>query len=77
MRTFIFPNPTRGVINFEANNEKFKHMVMVIYDLSGRIINLEQIINNQADLCDIAPGIYNYKIIGDNRIISSGKLVKY
>jgi len=77
MQTAVFPNPTRGVINIETKSEKFKHIIIVIYSISGRIISVEQIINNQTDLYDIESGIYMYKIIGDNRIISIGKLIKY
>jgi hypothetical protein len=77
MQTAIFPNPTHGVINFETKNDKFKHIIIIVYNMSGRFIGIKQIINNQADLYDIGSGIYMYKIIGDNRIISIGKLLKY
>jgi len=73
----VFPNPTCGIINIEANSENFKHMIIAIYGLSGRIIKIEEIINNQVNLYDIGSGVYLYKIIGDNKIISKGKLIKY
>ena len=73
----VFPNPTNGIINIEANSEKFKQMIVVIYGFSGKIIKIKQIINNQVDLYDLRTGIYMYKLIGDRKIISSGKLIKY
>ena len=77
MQIEVFPNPTRGLINIEVNNESFRNLIIAIFDLSGKKLNIKKIVDGQADLFDIPTGIYMYKIFGDSEIISSGKLLKY
>lgn len=62
---FVFPNPAKGIINFELNaNEKAEIHTLTIMDLSGRIISTEKL-NEQVTVKDIASyasGAYFYNL---------------
>jgi len=72
----VFPVPSNGIINIDANNEKSMKLNFAIYELSGKLIKRYQIINNQVNISDINSGEYIYSIFVDKKILSSGKLIK-
>lgn len=70
----IFPNPSNGIFAVKAET---KISMIEITDLLGKIIYLEQIDYDQADI-DLSrhpKGIYFYKIKNDKEILKTGKII--
>jgi len=54
----VYPNPTSGVVNFSNINNS----TVQLLDLSGKIINNYEILNNQININDLKSGVYFLKI---------------
>lgn len=61
----IYPNPTKGLINIECNNNIKS---VQLYDVQGRILQTNVVNENQAslDISTQSKGVYFIKIISDN-----------
>ena len=83
----VYPNPSDfSNLNFELQPVTTVEKLSVnIYDLQGRLLEQEiksdvnngKVIFQFSNLSHFNPGIYIYKIVGNNGIISVGKLSKY
>ncbi|MCP4178434.1 MAG: T9SS type A sorting domain-containing protein, partial [bacterium] len=74
-RISISPNPTKGILKINSDNENIKHVN--ISDLSGKIIIESNVINKNEtiDLSKLKEGIYILKITTNNEIFTT-KIVK-
>jgi len=76
----IYPNPAKGFVSIEVDEEKFESGEIQLLDMTGKIvlnkqIELQQGKNNHSlDLQNIAQGVYSIAIIASNRKWT-GKLV--
>lgn len=75
----VFPNPTNGNLSVAYNLKEFKNVKLEIIDVQGKIIS-SYILNPEDKLIEISNlnlvnGVYFYKIIGDQNILMSKKLV--
>ena len=75
----IYPNPatTAFYIDFSKIKQQTESAKIVVYDLFGRLV-LEQNINknlNKIDITTIKNGAYVYKIVSENAILGSGKIM--
>ena len=71
----ILPNPTTGIVFINYNNNvPFK---VEIANVLGESIYTANFVtnNNEVDLTQYGKGVYPYKIIVDNQVIMSDKLV--
>jgi hypothetical protein len=71
---YIFPNPAKSYINVETNDPEAK--VIQIYNLSGELViinSITQSSQNKVDISSLPNGIYIYKVLGENTIITSNK----
>ncbi len=68
----IYPNPSNGLINIS----KIETGILEIYNLSGKLVFSETIVNNHhvIDIGNLKNGQYFVKIIGDEKTIA-GKLI--
>ncbi len=83
----VYPNPSDfRNLHFELNPDVPEEKLSVnIYDLQGRLIeqkirsdvNNGKVVFQFTNLSHLNPGIYIYKIVGINGILSVGKLSKY
>ncbi len=71
----IYPNPTRGTINFEFSNQKER--TIIIYDATGNaVIRSEaQDLETSMELDSLAPGTYMIRITSKNSVINE-RLIK-
>lgn len=67
-----YPNPTSNSVFIETENEKFN--TISIYDLSGRLLENKNVVNNKVDLTSLQTG--TYLIQTDNQKIQSFKIIK-
>ncbi len=75
----VFPNPTKGLINFEWNMAANLPVTLSITDVNGKLVyenkNLESKFIQTVDLKSQPRGIYIYKIFTNNRYVKTGKIV--
>ncbi len=72
----VYPNPFVNEINFQTVR---KDLVFELYDINGRKLITDDIINNQiskVDANEIIPGVYFYLIRENSKVVQSGKLLK-
>lgn len=76
----IYPNPVIDKFTLEFVTEIPKSLHVKIYDINGRIVkeNQYQNVTNGVDIniSELKSGLYNILIIGNNKIISSEKIIK-
>lgn len=72
----VYPNPANSFINFNSNNENIAKIV--VFDITGRVIATETILNEKAkmDVTSLNTGIYLYSAFNkNNQQIKTGKFV--
>lgn len=70
----IFPNPTRGIVNIEYPNVAADVSVFV-YNTFGQLVMSQQLVNNVLNVERLANGTYIVRVVGNNKIIGTQKLV--
>lgn len=73
----VFPNPSSGIINFEAKN-KTENWKLTIYDVLGKMVYSVDVSNESKTSCDLnsfQKGMFFYKINSDGKTINSGKII--
>ena len=72
----IYPNPTQEIVYIDyGNNNPYKKVEIIIYDLKG----IEEFIEYNKEIVDLehlSNGIYFIKIIIDNELVHSSKIIK-
>ncbi|MBT2621459.1 MULTISPECIES: T9SS type A sorting domain-containing protein [Chryseobacterium] len=69
----IYPNPTAGYINFNVSSSTRLEDVS-IYDMSGKLVSQNKIVNNKLDLSFLLQGIYILKF--NNSELKPVKIIK-
>ena len=70
----IFPNPTRGIVNIEYPNVAADVSVFV-YNTFGQLVMSQQLVNNVLNVERLANGTCIVRVVGNNKIIGTQKLV--
>jgi hypothetical protein len=70
-----YPNPAFDKVNFHS--EQFSDFTIQILNFLGQVIGNEQAINGSASFSreTHAPGMYFYKVITDDQVIHSAKII--
>ncbi|MEP7129325.1 MAG: T9SS type A sorting domain-containing protein [Chitinophagales bacterium] len=73
----LFPNPTKGNLNFLTTNELAKSLQLQIFNVQSQLIQQYKIErSNQSIWLNASPGIYFYRIIdSENQLFSTGNLL--
>lgn len=69
----IYPNPTAGYINFNISSATRLEDVS-IYDMSGKLVSQNKIVNNRLDLSFLLQGVYILKF--NNSDVKPVKIIK-
>ena len=76
----IYPNPVIDKFTLEFVTDIPKSLHVKIYDINGRMVkeNQYQNVTNgvDIDISELKSGLYNILILGNNKIISSEKIIK-
>lgn len=78
MEIKAYPNPATGNFNLQLGNANTGNYVLAIYDVTGRIINTEQVVVNSTnytktiDTHSWTPGMYQIAIVkdGNQRVVT-------
>lgn len=57
--TFIYPNPTTGILNIESSSPK---LTIELFDITGKTLNYTNTANNRIDVSHLAAGLYFLRI---------------
>jgi len=74
----IFPNPSSGIYQIDANALNNKSYLLQVYDLQGRVL-LERNSESPATEFDLRPfdgKLFLYRIVTEAGRVQSGRLVK-
>lgn len=73
----IYPNPTSETLNIDFNNIP-SNASIEIYNMVGELVLTQQFteLNNSINTSQLTSGLYIAKIIGNNKLLSSQKIVK-
>ncbi|ASK31221.1 hypothetical protein CEY12_14415 [Chryseobacterium sp. T16E-39] len=69
----IYPNPTSGYINFKVSSVTKLDEVSV-YDVSGKLVSRQKIVDNRIDLSFLLQGVYILKF--NNSELKPVKIIK-
>jgi hypothetical protein len=75
----LYPNPASEFINIRVSGEIKGKISLEIYNLQGRRLKVSTLHNNKTDIIDLKGldrGIYFVKILSDNQMISSQKIIR-
>lgn len=64
----IYPNPSSGMVYIEFKNGQ-RDFEMELYDVSGKILTIENRDTNTLNLNPLAPGIYWLKIVANEQLV--------
>lgn len=67
-RVNVFPNPSKGVINFTWNLQQERTPTLVVYDIRGKIILSEKLNSEKAQIKIKNAGIYTYRLVFDTHL---------
>lgn len=69
----LYPNPTRGVLNFIFSKYTKATCFIEIFDYEGQLVKKELLeknsLSNQMDLSDLSSGIYFVYITYNNQVV--------
>jgi hypothetical protein len=65
----IFPNPASSIINVKINTALIKNSMLELYDITGKLIVSQKIVNedNALNINALSNGIYTVRILSDNK----------
>jgi hypothetical protein len=73
----VYPNPFRDQTTIEVLGQNFETLRLEVVDVAGRVVQTQSVTNNNRLLLDrhhLVAGLYLYRLIGDEALISTGKL---
>jgi alpha-tubulin suppressor-like RCC1 family protein len=68
----VYPNPVKDILNFDTEEAIIK---IAVYDLSGRMIFSDTVLNNTVDVSNLKTGSYVLKAFTKNGV-GNAKIVK-
>ncbi len=75
-KILIFPQPADEYVNIDLGNKQFRELTFSIYELTGRLVKNQKVINKKVNVSGLNPGVYVYRISSQDKILARGKLVK-
>lgn len=74
----VFPNPVTETLNLKIETEKAQIFQANLYDMNGKLLENVDVNNNQSDISmrNFPPAIYFLKVIENNQVVKTFKVVK-
>ncbi|MFN2396828.1 MAG: T9SS type A sorting domain-containing protein [Bacteroidales bacterium] len=73
-----FPNPTKSFVTIRIEAAELENLTYMLYDFNGKLIqhNLVESFETMVSLEELDPALYFIRIMKNNKIITSIKLIK-
>ncbi|MCH2044845.1 MAG: T9SS type A sorting domain-containing protein [Saprospiraceae bacterium] len=71
----FYPNPMTGLANIQVLDKDVDQYIFQVFDAQGRLLHTAKYQENQFSFSrnELAKGLYFYRVIGDNKLLGSGK----
>ncbi len=75
----LYPNPCSDILNFEIGNEGLNKFQIQVFNSIGQIVIEESptIQHSHFNIQHLPAGLYFVKVISDNQIVATQKIIKY
>ncbi len=72
-----YPNPFTSSIVFEIKENRFNHLTLTVFDMSGRLVRQEKASGDLLQLTrdNLLVGMYTYQLEGDGLLLNTGKII--
>jgi hypothetical protein len=74
----VYPNPFTHNATIEVQGKDYDELQLTVYDVSGRaVVEKQAYSNNKVELSrgNLQPGVYFFRLVGDDALINTGKIV--
>ena len=71
----LYPNPTHDILHIE-NYDQLENLAYQVYDIYGKLLQAGPVHSSSIRLGDYADGLYFVRILQNNQIITTEKIVK-
>ena len=74
----VYPNPTSALVNISIANYTLENISYQLFDLNGRVIQSNKILEKetQISLENVANAIYLLKVLDNNKLLKTFKIIK-
>ena len=77
-----YPNPTTNFLHLEVDasfSQIIQSLRYQLFDLNGRLVASEEIVSDVTTIVtsQLSPSTYFVKVLGDNKVLKSFKVIKY
>jgi hypothetical protein len=79
----VFPNPFKTKINLEIGSDSYQTFEFQLFSANGSLLENKKItvikgwLNKEIETRNLNSGMYFYRVVKENAVISSGKVVKF
>ena len=75
---YLYPNPTSDQLHLSISDFNGSNYQLILIDILGQEVYYSPVKESETthDISRLASGIYTWRLITDNTIISTGKLIK-
>ncbi|NLK81471.1 MAG: T9SS type A sorting domain-containing protein [Bacteroidales bacterium] len=73
-----YPNPTTNYLTLEIKDFDISNLHFQLYDINGKLLQNQKIINNQTNIImhDLVPATYFIKVIQENKEVKTFRIIK-
>ena len=74
----VYPNPATSYLHLKVENEKFKDINYVLYDINGKHLNKQKLLDNETtiDMSNLVHGTYFLRVSEKNKEVNTFKIIK-
>jgi uncharacterized repeat protein (TIGR01451 family) len=74
----VFPNPFTKQTTFKVEGEVYQELNLSVYNVTGQLVTQQSVKNKdrlELSRGDLLPGVYLYQLLGDDNLVSTGKII--
>lgn len=78
LSVLAYPNPTTDYLTLEIEDFEFSNVYFRLYDISGKLVQSEKILDNQTSIVmsNLVPATYFIKVVQGNKEVKTFKIIK-
>ena len=73
-----YPNPATEFVKLKIESEKFGNLTYQLYDINGKLLSTKKLTKDETNInmSRYKPSVYFLKVIADNHVVKSFKIIK-
>lgn len=78
LNCLAYPNPTTEFLFLKVDNYNKENLWYKVYDITGRLLENKKIVDNETtiDMIDFLPATYFLKVLDNDKVVKTFKIVK-